>query len=260
VCAILLRVSGSSGDAGADLSPPARLGTPGGRHRAASRRLPKNRPGTGWRMSRNNNGNDLAAVVKTLEDEIIFGRLRPRERLIEDELLARFAVKRHVVRQALVELERRGIVTKEPNKGAMVRDFTPEEVEHIYEMRELLHEKAVRRMPLPAPPVLIGRLREINDARTEAIGQGDLRRAYQLNDRFHGLLFEACGNPYLVDAIKRYERLSHPIRSLRMGDPVEMIAALTAGDRERLVTLCIDHVKPSKEAYLEVHAWAPAPV
>lgn len=221
-------------------------------------------------MARKSSASDLTTVVKTLEDEIIFGRLRPRERLIEDELLARFAVKRHVVRQALLELERLGIVVKERNKGAMVRDFTPEEVEHIYEMRELLHEKAVRRMPLPAPPALIQRLREINEARTAAIEEGDLRYVFQLNEQFHAELFEACGNPYLAGTIKQYERLSHAMRSLRMGDPEtlgqaqiehdQMIAALAAGHRRQLVSLCVDHIKPSKEAYLAVHAWAPAQV
>ena len=221
-------------------------------------------------MARKSSASDLTTVVKTLEDEIIFGRLRPRERLIEDELLARFAVKRHVVRQALVELERLGIVIKERNKGAMVRDFTPEEVEHIYEMRELLHERAVRRMPLPASSTLILKLKEINEARTVAIEDGDLRHVFQLNEQFHDELFGACGNPYLADTIKQYERLSHAMRSLRMGDPEtlghaqtehdQMIKALEAGDRAQLVSLCVDHIKPSKETYLAAHAWTPARV
>lgn len=47
----------------------------------------------------------LAAAVATLEEDIVFGRLHPRERLTEDELMARFDMKSHAVRQVLVELE-----------------------------------------------------------------------------------------------------------------------------------------------------------
>ena len=85
----------------------------------------------------------LTDIVQRLEEEIALGLLRPRERLVEDDLLARFNVKRHVVRQVLAELEMMGMVTRRPNRGAVVRDFTTLEVEHIYFVRELLERAAV---------------------------------------------------------------------------------------------------------------------
>jgi DNA-binding FadR family transcriptional regulator len=45
----------------------------------------------------------LAVIVGAPEEDILFGRLRTRERLIEDERIERFGATRHVVRQALVE-------------------------------------------------------------------------------------------------------------------------------------------------------------
>ena len=65
----------------------------------------------------------LTEAVHRLEEEIALGLLRPRQRLVEDDLLARFNVKRHVVRQVLAELELMGMVTRRPNRGATVRDF-----------------------------------------------------------------------------------------------------------------------------------------
>lgn len=208
---------------------------------------------------------DVQQVVQALEEDIIFGRLHPRERLIEDVLLDRFATKRHIVRQALSELARLGIVVKAPNKGAVVRDFTAAEVEEIYEMRELLHVRAARRMELPADPALVARLRDINARRTRAIEADDLRLVYALNNDFHQTLFGACGNRYLAETISQYESLSHSIRSWRTSDPrglresqnehEDMIAALETGDREHLVQLVVDHIKPSKEAYIAAHRW-----
>lgn len=209
--------------------------------------------------------NDVEGVVQTLEEDIIFGRLRPRERLTEDALLERFATKRHVVRQALAELARLGIVVKAPNKGAIVRDFTVAEVEEIYEMRELLHARAAQRMALPADPALVARLRDINARRTQAIDADDFRLVYALNDDFHQALFGACGNRHLAETISQYESLSHLIRSWRIGDAKGlresqrehdgMIVALETGDRDRLVKLVVDHIKPSKKAYLAAHRW-----
>ena len=53
-------------------------------------------------------------VVSSLEEDIVLGRLHPRERLIEDELMRRFAAKRHVVRRALEDLQQMGVVERVP--------------------------------------------------------------------------------------------------------------------------------------------------
>ncbi len=206
----------------------------------------------------------VETVLAALEDDIIFGRLRPRERLVVDTLMERYSAKRHVVRQALDRLTRIGIVVRERNKGCAVRDYAPSEVENIYEIRGLLQDHAARRIPLPAPDDLVKQLTEIHQAHCAAVKSGDLRAVRDLNNLFHDTLFGACGNPYLVEAIAHYSWIAHAIRSYRIGDPVllaqaqtehaEMIDALAVGDRERLVRLCVDHIIPSKEAYLRAEA------
>jgi DNA-binding GntR family transcriptional regulator len=203
---------------------------------------------------------EFERVVARLEEAIIFGRLKPRERLVEEELAVRLVTKRHIVRDALIRLERMGIVQRTRNKGAVVRDFAPEEVAHIYEMRELLQEAAARRIPLPAEPGLLAALRRIHAAHGAAAEAGDLRAVYRHNNAFHDTLFAACGNPYLVRAIAEHAWLAHAIRSYRIADRAllaqareehaAMIEALAAGDRERLVALCVEHIKPSLRAYL----------
>jgi DNA-binding GntR family transcriptional regulator len=49
-------------------------------------------------------------VANVLEEEIVLGWLQPRERLIEEDIASRFKVKRHVVREAIAELERMGSI------------------------------------------------------------------------------------------------------------------------------------------------------
>lgn len=212
------------------------------------------RPAEGARSARTED------VVRTLEEDIIFGRLRPRERLVEETLMERMGTKRHVVRQALMELERLGIVVRERNKGSAVRDFAPQEVEAIYEMRALLQRHAAERIPLPADPELVALLRSIHGRHARAVDAGDLRAVYRLNNQFHDTLFGACGNRYLVETISDYAWLAHAIRSYRIADPrllaqardehARMIDALERGDRATLVRLSVEHIEPSKRAYL----------
>src|SRR5450830_632256 len=94
---------------------------------------------------------DLEQAVRILEEEIVLGFLHPRERLVEDDLLERFGLKRHVVRQVLVELERMGLVERKRNIGALVKAYTAKEVEDLYAVRELLECQCVRLIRFPVP-------------------------------------------------------------------------------------------------------------
>lgn len=85
-------------------------------------------------------------IVGSVEEDIVLGRLHPKERLVEEDLIERFDCKRHVVRQALFQLEDIGLVERIRNRGAFVKAYTPEEVEHLYAMREIL-ELGRRRRP-----------------------------------------------------------------------------------------------------------------
>lgn len=206
------------------------------------------------------NNKSLDKVVQQLEEDIIFGRLHPREHLVEENLMKRFGAKRHLVRQALFDLEIKGIVTRERNRGAMVREFSLEEVEEIHDMRMILLEQGASRIPLPVDPGLIEQLTGIHRRHSAAVDDENLWKVYKLNDEFHATLFGACGNRYLSDSISYYMWLttsmrcypiSNPSLVLRMRDEHgKMIEALENGARDTLVQLCVDHIKPSKNAYL----------
>src|SRR5690606_4222357 len=87
-------------------------------------------------------GFGLPAAVRVLEEDIVLGSLHPRERLIEDDLIRRFGFKRHVAREVLAELARRGLVERRKNVGCEVRAFSPQEVAELYQLRELLEAEA----------------------------------------------------------------------------------------------------------------------
>ncbi len=200
------------------------------------------------------------ALADVIEEEIVLGWLQPRERLVEEELAARYGVKRHVVREAIFSLERMGLVERIPNKGAVVRMLRASDVEQIYSVREALETLAARQLPLPGAPELIAELERIQELHSAAVLANDPRAAFRANMAFHETLFGACGNPHLAEAIRSFAQKAHGARSYTAADPLDLalsrdqhvaiIAALRSGDRLALVELCRQHLVPAGAAYI----------
>jgi DNA-binding GntR family transcriptional regulator len=202
----------------------------------------------------------LSELVDALEEEIVLGWLQPRERLIEDEIAARFDIKRHVVREAIFALERLGLAERQPNRGAFVRVLDPDEVAQIYDVRIALETLAAEQIPLPAASAVVGELRRIQTAHQQAVEAQDPRGAFRANMRFHATFFAACGNAHLTELIRLSAQKVHAARSLTATDADYLqracaehwaiIAALDAGDRTGLVELCRNHILPSRDVYI----------
>lgn len=207
-------------------------------------------------------------LVRALEDDIVLGRLHPRERLVEDELMARFGAKRHVVRDALARLEQMGLVERRRNVGAMVRSFVPREVLELYELRELLETAAAARIPLPAAEADLQALTEIQQRHDAAVQAGDPAAVYRANEAFHRTLFALAGNDAITQAIQEYARRTHAIRfgtliaaSYReqaRREHWQIIEALREGRRDELIALCRGHLLPSRDVYLQAHGGSAA--
>ena len=124
----------------------------------------------------------------------MLGRRHPRERLVEQDLCDEFHTHRGDVRLALFELEKIGIVRRIPNRGAVVRDLSPEEVSGIYDVREMLEVMALRILPLPIPAKALATLEALQRQHSDAVDAGDFLTVHYSNVQFHRTLFSLCGN------------------------------------------------------------------
>lgn len=200
----------------------------------------------------------VAAVIAALEADIIRGRILPRARLIEDHLMEDYGAKRHVVRAALDELERLGVVVKPRHRGAELRRFEADEIARLYDMREVLHRAAVQRMA----PVAEDRLTDLERWRArhaEAARSGDVVAVHRTNMMFHQGLFALCDNPFISNAIRLHDWLSFPIRAYGVADPdalaqacdehVEMVRLVRDGRRDALEELTVAHMSRARRIY-----------
>jgi DNA-binding GntR family transcriptional regulator len=204
-----------------------------------------------------------AALAQALHDDIVFGRLLPRERLIEDALMERFEASRHAVRRAFEELQLRGLVVREPNRGACVRNYSRDEVTDLFELQSILETEAVRRMTLPPGPQQLKELQECLAAHEKASNGNDPWALSLCNKAFHRALFASCPNASLRDAIHGNSLLLDPIRMRRIPDLKwratavqhhrDMVAMVEAGDRKSLLQICEAHLLPTRDFYLQLY-------
>jgi len=204
-----------------------------------------------------------ALIAQRIEEDIVLGRRHPRERLIEQDLSDLFHTHRGDVRLALFELEKKGLVERIPNRGAMVRGLTPHEVKEIYAVREEMEVMAVRIIPFPVSSADIGRLEDLQQEHAAAIKKGEMLTVFYSNLRFHQALFGLCGNACLIETIDLLAQKVYGIRSYANAFPesldrarrdhLEMIKAIRSSRRGELIELNRRHLRPSPEAYIKAY-------
>jgi DNA-binding GntR family transcriptional regulator len=202
-------------------------------------------------------------IAARLEEDIVLGRRHPRERLVEQELCDRFNTHRGDVRLALFELEKKGLIVRVPNRGATVRDLTPEEVKQIYAVREELEVMAARILPFPVAAADLAKLDDLQKRHSAAVDAGDMLTVFHTNLQFHQTMFGLCGNACLIETIERLARKVYGIRSYANAFPealdrvrrdhVEIVEALRASRRDELIELTRRHLRPSPAAYIRAY-------
>ena len=207
--------------------------------------------------------NSVQKIVKSLEVAIVLGRLYPRERLVEEKLAKRFTTTRHVVRQALMELELGGLIVRETNKGATVREYSADKVNQLYQMRELVEGQAALLIGLPVADNKLSELKYICDKHAAAVEKSDMLGVVAANKEFHQVVYRLCGNDFLADVIDEMAKNSNLVRFTSSTDQSLLqqardehyliLEALGENDNNKLADICIKHIQPSRLMYLERH-------
>ena len=88
-------------------------------------------------------------IAEQLRDAIVDGTLKTGERIVERKLAAQFGASLAVVREAIIQLEAEGFITKSPNTSTHVIQLSLAETEKIFAVRKVLEsfaaEEAARR-------------------------------------------------------------------------------------------------------------------
>ena len=147
-------------------------------------------------------------VKERLLEEILSGRYRPDDRIVETQVARELGTSQAPVREALRGLEAMGVVEITPFRGARVRRATRRELLEAYVVRSALEELGAR---LAMPRLDEGLLDELAGqvaAMEAAARAGDGRLVAEADARFHGRIVEAADNGSLAKLWRSLEPFS----------------------------------------------------
>lgn len=141
-------------------------------------------------------GTRTGDIVALLREQIRIGRLVPRQRLVEADIVKETGASRSKVREALRRLESEGLVSIEEFRGASVRHLSMDEVRQIYKARMALEAMAAGEFARSQNVKLKKELQKLQTGMNALEQSGAHDRFAHLNDAWHRLIIEGSGNRY----------------------------------------------------------------
>ena len=155
-------------------------------------------------------------VHSLLQERIVKGDLLPGNRLQDVVLAAELGVSRTPVREALLRLEREGLVESDPNRGFFVAPLSRQEVLETYPIVWAMECLALDSCE-PLTPLKIQALRRIN-AELAASTDDPLHRQ-ELDLLWHQTLLESCANERLKKFLAALKQIVRRFECIYMRDP-----------------------------------------
>ncbi|MCF6246279.1 MAG: GntR family transcriptional regulator [Desulfobacula sp.] len=205
--------------------------------------------------------NNFERVLEILEYKIISGILKPRERLIERELTEEYKITTGTVRNILKELTVKNLINHMSNRGAVVAEPTPKEVEDIYHTRVLLESYAIGFVVANMDKIQLKKVVAHETAFEKYSKEKNLRGILNHNRLFHQSMFEVCGNQIasdLIDQLRNRSRIwyhyirgnaQHRENSIK--DHLSMIDCLGSKDASKLKEINTRHLTVGYTNYIE---------
>lgn len=189
-------------------------------------------------------------ISERIIEAVMAQKLQPGARLGEQELAMLFDCSRTIVREALMRLAARGIVTVSARRGWYVMAPSQQEAREAFEARRVI-ELGLIRASGAVDKGAIRQLRQHVSREKAAIKGEDVGlRSYLLGD-FHVCLAECLGNGLLADTLRDYTARTTLIAMLYQSshdaaqsceDHVRIVEALERGDTAAAEALMAAHI------------------
>ena len=136
-------------------------------------------------------------IREILMEDILQGRIKPGERIVETRLAREFGVSQAPVREALRDLELLGFVTTSAFRSTQVREVSDEERAEIYPIRAALEGLAARAAATRLDEAGLNHLEGLIQEMRDAAARGDKQAQIAADIGFHLFIVESSGNRLL---------------------------------------------------------------
>jgi DNA-binding GntR family transcriptional regulator len=135
-------------------------------------------------------------VTECLRDQLLSGTLAPGTSLQEIPLATALGVSRNTLREAVRTLVAEGLLSRAPHKGIVVASLTPDDVNELFEIRELIEVAALERA-CSRPDTILALLQDKVAGLRRAVAARKERDVVEMDLGFHQALLNVFDSPRL---------------------------------------------------------------
>ena len=137
-------------------------------------------------------------IADVLREDIIRGKIKPGERIVEEDIAEKFHVSRGPVREALRHIGEEGFVVYESHKGSTVKTISYEEMQEKYLVRSTLEVLAIRIIAGKLPEEIEREMDECLEQMEKAAKEKDVYTlCVMMNSFIHALFEQQSAKPYI---------------------------------------------------------------
>ena len=200
-------------------------------------------------------------VRQAIVSEIASGKLKPGERIIQEQIAQELGVSRQPVQQALLLLKNQGVLRDAAGRGLLVTSLDPTQVRQMYDLRAVIEGLAFRKAAENNPerakklgPALIQNGRK-------SVRSGLVARMIAADIKFHDFIYALSDNPLIAPAMQvQWTNTQRVMGEVLMRDETPrdiwdqheaLLKAVMAGDGEAAEALARQHITQAADFMIE---------
>lgn len=206
-------------------------------------------------------------ILPHIRQDIVLGRWKPGDRLLEPDLCEEFGVSRTPLRDVLKILEMEGLVRLVPHVGAVVTELDSPDLMEKFEVLAGLEQTAARKVAQLRPRDVLARICDLNAAMGEAAAANRVKEYYRLNDDFHRAIVLGAHNATLalihetvmwhVYRARHYVNEYEPLREGAVEHHSDIVNSILRGDCEAAGIAMREHMEEVMRTVIGIAAPKP---
>tara|TARA_R110002094_G_scaffold194841_4_gene168054 strand:- start:2252 stop:2917 length:666 start_codon:yes stop_codon:yes gene_type:complete len=194
-------------------------------------------------------------LVKAIMDR----EIGPDDRLVQEKLAAELDISRTPVREALLRLEKEGVLHLANSGGFRLAKISEEETLELYQARAAIEGQAARILAARGDAGELNALRKLI-TETETMDNPTTRDYFVANRTIHRAFMEAAGNRFLLEmfdmiwgramAFHLFAAIENADISKSLGNHIELVDVIATGDRGAALEAFTDHIQEGFQLHL----------
>lgn len=192
-------------------------------------------------------------VESSLASAIISGKLEPGTLVSVPSLAAQFAVSATPVREAMLDLEKRGFVETVKNKGFRVTKISATDLDEIAQLRRWLEAPAMHIIAEQLRGASLETHRKLADRIVTTAARAEFEQYLATDSEFHMALLGLTGNGRLVELVAELRKQTRMVGLAHLSETEELkksalehhelLDLLVQGDGDAAEKLMVHHIR-----------------